>query len=242
MTDRRNFIDEVLQRLALRSGASASVDRGRTGRILDYHEPHQIQADLLSAEWMRLNSLDQMMSHEARKRFESALLWVPTICPPSKMFRGRHFDPSDPDRNISTSFGPPPAEKCEIGRYNSAGQPVLYLSSTEAGVRAEIQAPLGRTLMSHAFAIPAEVLIADLTRNDIDPLIANAFDRAEHTDSTEYFRSNVLAHLVSSRFQGMLVPGARGTRDNQYSNLVIFSPRDLWPNWLEPASAPRELE
>jgi hypothetical protein len=242
MNDRRDFLDAVLSKLATRAEASASVDRAKTGRVLDYHSPHEIQCDILAAEWMSLDSVELMISHRARERFESELARIPAISISQEVLRGRHFDPSDPKRSISSEFGPPPQELCSAGRYNMPGQPVLYLASSDDGVRSEVQVPPGRVLMSQGFFVPTDLRIADLTNNSIDPFIANAFDRAEHMESAEYFRSNVLAQLVSRQFQAMLVPGVRGSRQNRYSNLVVFSPEELWRRWLNPSSAPRKLE
>ena len=242
MKDQHELIEEALSKLFGTSGASASVDRAKTGRILDYHKPHEILADRLAAEWMSLNSIDEIMKHPARKRFENVLSGVPVVSTLEIMYRGRHFDPADTSRNVSSSFGPPPPEAClEAGRYNSAGSSVLYLASTNDGVRLEVQPPPGRVLMSQAFLVPPSVRIADLTNNSIDPFVGNAFDRAEHMEATYYFRSNALAHLVSEQFQGMLVPGVRGSRHQRYSNLVIFAPKDIWCAWIHSPAAPTEL-
>jgi len=120
----------------------------------------------------------------------------------------------------------PPRRSTRSGRYNRRGRSVLYLSSTRAGVRAEVTAS---RLCIQEYRLPG-LRIVDLTREDLSNLICSAFDLAEGSDT--YVFSQFLAGILRlRRVDGFLVPGVRGTADHSYSNLVMFRPLRRWSVW-----------
>ncbi len=130
-------------------------------------------------------------------------------------------------------MGPPPRAS-RAGRYNRRGHSVLYLSSTRAGVRAEIAAA---ALCIQEYRLP-NLRIVDLAREDLSDLICAAFDLAEGASvdgrqgSATYAFPQFLAGILRlRRIDGFLVPGVRGNGDQAYSNLVVFRPLRRWHTW-----------
>src|SRR5262249_54903053 len=110
----------------------------------------------------------------------------------------------------------------------------LYLSSSPAGVRAEVAA---RRICIQEYCFRG-ARIVDLTRDDVSNLICSAFDLAESAGvdgrdgpNTYAFSQFLASILAFRRVDGFLVPGVRGTANHAYSNLVVFRPRARWRSW-----------
>ena len=94
---------------------------------------------------------------------------------------------------------------------------------------------------------PCVLRIADLTDIPADHFVAAVFSQAESCKVAgrgpdSYLFSQVVAEIVSTRFDGMRIPGVRGESDFHYSNVVVFSPHPAWPTWLVPGSDPYRLD
>jgi hypothetical protein len=62
---------------------------------------------------------------------------------------------------------------------------------------------------------------------------------AEKGDPTFAF-SQFVAALVSDGFDGMRVPGVRGTDAVRYTNVVMFS-HERWLEWIDTSTGPTRL-
>lgn len=80
----------------------------------------------------------------------------------SQMYRGRSL-PTSQNPQI-TDFERPPAERVKEGRYNHAGDPVLYLASSDETCRAEMRN--SRDLCIASFDLPVTLKVLDLMEPD----------------------------------------------------------------------------
>jgi hypothetical protein len=148
-------------------------------------------------------------------------------------FRGRVFE-----TQIASweDMGPPPCARVAKGqRYNSAGKIALYLSTTERGVRCELE---HRRLCIQEYIVDVDShRIADFARDGVPKILNNAFEVAECAKvdgrgglSSYRFPQFLAALAARAGFQGILV---RGVRDEArtYNNLVMFDPSKTWKSW-----------
>lgn len=129
----------------------------------------------------------------------------------------------------------PPAD------YNRAGTSVLYLSTSEEGVRLEVRN--GRLCLQRYNIDSSRLRIADFCSEQTPNLLHAAFDLAESAcvpgrgGPTNYAFSQFLARrLCRSGFDGFIVPGVRGNRTIRYQNVVVFHPHGRWLDWSAGAS------
>lgn len=232
----------------IRAGQSVSFSiwRHNTGR--DIHES-EWWAPVNG--WAKLPTFEKMMRHELANRFRKYVEdKTPKTGDPLSVFRGRGIkDGTVPN---SKQMGPPPTDGHveDDGRYNKAGKAVLYLSSTDDGVRREQDAwNVEGVPYVQEFVLPLDGLrIADFTDHG-DDFINTVFDNAERCkvsgfDINNYLFSQTVAEIVATKFDGMMVPGVRGDADSHYTNVVIFDPhepKDRWHGWLH-ESDPRPLD
>ncbi|MDP1978711.1 RES family NAD+ phosphorylase [Undibacterium sp.] len=220
----------------------SSVTRGSTGRTTNFlsKEHHAEEREVL--EWLESPDLGSLLVHSAVATFENLIRSTEVIAEPTfTAYRGRHFSNHQHPSPTFDEFGPPPADKAPAGRYNPQGSPVLYLATTRKGVAAEFanDETADRVLYCLDYVvITAGLKIANFACAGLSNFVQIAFDYAEHadesiaTDKRNYLFSQTLAHIVAKAgFSAMLVPGIRGSPENRYSNLVIFSPGDLWLSW-----------
>jgi hypothetical protein len=145
-------------------------------------------------------------------------------------------------------MGPPSPSRPNENRYGLAGKSVLYLCTSEEGVRREVNMSGGKSLYLQRFIIPGTVNLGDFRDLDEVDFLNDAFMFAEMANrdpvshATMLF-TQVLASLVSERFDGMIVPGVMGDVSTRYCNIVIFESAAwrMWldPRWPSPTVAPR---
>jgi hypothetical protein len=132
------------------------------------------------------------------------------------------------------SMGPPPPSMPEGGRYNRPGSTVLYLCDCADGIRRELESD---DIFVQQYEVPvASLRIADLCER-VPGNIGAAFDFAEssnvpgRTGRADYEFSQFLAELVrTAGFNGMAIPGVRGSDSLHYRNIVIFE-FENWRTW-----------
>lgn len=213
----------------MRGSLRLDVIRGHTGRKVRGGEEYE-----RARAWARRQNRLGLIVHSAHLRFQRDLKHVPVVAEPTmRCYRGRV------SRTVHTweEMGPPPATHTTHGRYNSAGSPVLYLSTTMDGVAAELASPRAEPLAMQEYEIPSVKLqIADLASPACSDLIHAVMDLAESSDidgrtaeATGKFSRFVADCVRQAGFDGMLVPSVRGIGGN-YKNVVVFSPRD-WKEW-----------
>ncbi len=182
--------------------------------------------------------------HDAVAKFAAAISTARTVEGGSLLcFRGQRRFAAD-YAPTALEMGPPPVGRAPANRYNEAGHSVLYLCQSEAGLIAE---PINGdgSLWIQRFSLPLDrLLVADFSSLDQDDFLSKVFWFAELAGNADVgftFRfSQLVASIVSQRFDGMLVPGVRGQKDCHYSNVVLFRPVK-WKSWLETDGKPHTL-
>jgi hypothetical protein len=235
----------IEENVSASDAAVSTIVRGNTGRTLSYLTPDEESEDLLVRRWFACESEDQFARHSVRKAFEKALRDAPKVDSVLHVYRGRPFD-SDKDAPSSFEFGPPSSRDAKAGRYNRDGESFLYLSTSSAGVHAELSHHYsdGPTFYYQRFSIDCvQFAVADLTAESLPNILHLTFDMSERVhESARYFTSQVICEIVGAcGFSGMFVPGVRGSPKNRYSNLVVFSTEDQWRSWVNSDSVPKRL-
>jgi hypothetical protein len=228
----------------VRDEIGCTVQRAATGRRVSFMTAEEKRIDVLVADWFATETTERFMGHPAIAEFEEALRTATSKEGKLVVFRGRIFSAStitDP-----FEFGPPPRGIAPQGRYNREGGPVLYLSTTIAGVAAEMNRYQRKDSHLHCqrFMLDMNNLaVAELSRDDCAPILAITFDYSElERDPAKYFRSQGLAEVVERcGFDGMLVPGVRGSNDNRYHNLVMLGASDRWKQWVDKDELPSRV-
>jgi RES domain len=179
---------------------------------------------------------DDLRSNDLVNRVQQALRQCPALVGSDlQCFRGRTFESDIPS---SKDMGPPPKHFATENRYNGDGQPVLYLCTVRAAVEMELHN--ATNIWIQEFQVPVQSMrIADLRQKEdcADDLLNLMMWHAELAGTVGYATrqfSQFVAHLVSSHFDGMLVPGVQGNSSLRYQNLVIFRPLAAWQEWLAP--------
>lgn len=224
----------------------SSVTRGATGRTTNFLSNAQYAEERSVLGW--LESPD-MGSHYAVDIFQNLIKNAEVLEEPTLLmaYRGKFIDYLD-SYPMSDSFGP----TLRAGRYNLEKVPTLYLSASRQGVAAELDhlKATDKILYCQDYAVPTtELRIANFASPNVSNFVQIAFDYAVHashpgaTDKRNYLFSQTLAQIVvKTGFSAMLVPGVRGSQDNRYNNLVVFSPGDSpgeqWKSWYCSDSPP----
>lgn len=218
-----------LFKLPMLSGSVSNVViRGHTGRRIAvdrdfYHAQKLAQRSRLGLLW---SSWAWRVARELRK--------APLVAPSTLvLLRARPYDNSI---HGWEQMGPPPVSRAPAGRYNLAGTSVLYLSTSEEGVRLEVPGP---RLCIQQYNIDVTPLrVADFTSEEATNLLHAAFDLAEKacvpgwSVQANYTFSQFLAQGVQrSGFDGFRVPGVRGNSSVRYHNVVLLRPEGRWPSW-----------
>jgi hypothetical protein len=194
--------------------------------------------------WARLSTKDEMSAHPACIRFlelvKDASHWKESCV----LYRARSVAGICPSSN---DMGPPPINhSAPEGRYNERGKAVLYLCDSEEGIRRELDHwhSQGSTYIQPYILPLAKLRIADFARLPEDRFETAVFAKAEDCkvqgrSPESYMFSQLVAKLVcSQKFDGMRVPGVRGTGTIRYNNIVVFQPHPDWRSWLQPNAAP----
>jgi len=144
---------------------------------------------------------------------------------------GESYAPSSHD------MGPPPAVVAREGRYNKDHESVLYLSESEVAVLEEPIAGDGPLWIQRFVVRTDQLLIADFSSLRTDDFVSKVFWFAELAGNSDVavriLFSQLVASLVAQQFDGMRVPGVRGSKDLHYSNVVIFRAESRWRRWLD---------
>lgn len=219
------------------------AELGHTGRVVRGGD-----AMRLAQDWAASGDRNALLAHAAAAEFRQ---WVP-LAPRLAVgaldaFRGKRFDPSMTPQSDDMQ-PPPPGARTPGGRYDRPREPALYLSTSEAGVRQELNwwdGP-GDSWVQH-FRIPTtDLVIADFTIAPPDHFVTAVFVLAEAAkvparEDVEYVFSQTVGELVAERWDGMMIPGVRGAPGTQYRNVVLFKPNPEWRRWLAPGEAPYRL-
>lgn len=233
----------VQEQAGLSDQVGCSLTRGATGRTTNYESPeHHLQEELVK-KWAGAENKEALLSHPTANKFGSMISETPVINGTTLVcYRGSYRRPDMFPRPLQHHFGPPPLELTEAGRYNIAGEPVLYLCTTNYGVAYEKQEDSNpiRDLFCQEYILDLSVLrLADFADPKLDNFIQIVFDYAENgirggnIDKSEYLFSQVVAATVEKKgFSGMLVPGVRGTPEHRYQNVVIFKPEIIWKQFV----------
>jgi hypothetical protein len=207
---------------------SKVVTRGHTGR--------RIQVDSGFYRAQRLTSRKSLFPLRLlpwTRRVLRDLHKAPLVGSPLELFRGR---PRDGSIRGLEQMGPPPVGCAPDGRYNRAGESVLYLSDSEEGVRLEVTAG---PICIQQFLVPAPSLrIADFAPEEVSNRVHAAFDLAERAcvpgrdGPNNYAFSQLLARSIfRAGFDGFIVPGVRGNSSVRYRNVVLLKPDRAWQSW-----------
>jgi RES domain len=242
----KNRIVSVSVSLGSQSNASAvwTMTFGHTGRAVRGNEAYAF-----AMKWARLPTREELLGHPACQEFSYL---VPLVSPVSGStlvcFRVRGITGAPPQSN---EMGPP--EQDPHGRrYNPPGQPALYLSDSEEGLRRELSVlDVEGIPYVQRYRLPLDRLriadfSADCSQIPEDHFLVAVFSIAEECKvegrgPNRYIFSQIVAELVAAHFDGMRVPGVRGNPDAHYNNVVVFRPHRGWQAWLEPGSAAYRL-
>ena len=85
---------------------------------------------------------------------------------------------------------------------------------------------------------PRDLRLGDLAASDLTEFVKAVFDVAENSavegrvGPTTLLFTQVVARIVrEAGFDGMVVPGVRGTTDFKYRNVVVFDATNRWAEW-----------
>jgi len=218
--------------LKFRASATLSATYGPTGRFITADSEYACVR-----EWAEHPDPDVQERHQARQRFVDCLSRVDCVNADAmrlSCFRGRRF--SNGASPTPEEMGPPPASDARANRYNKPNESTLYLSESERAVGREPISGSGQ-LWVQQFLLPTDQLaIADFSSLSADDFASKAFWFAELAGNAgvavQLCFSQLLGSLVQQRFDGMRVPGVRGSNETRYSNIVVFRAEARWKSWL----------
>lgn len=210
------------------------VRRANTGRETRSLTALDQLDEVLTERWFQCSHAEFEAAGEAEILVEQ-IKQAPLVRREFDAFRGRVL--AEDETWTSMDFGPPPAHLATSQRYSRERQPALYLSDSPVGVQAEVAmrnspSSPGEVLFIQRFKIDgAQLRIADLSDSRLPAFVHFAFERSEQTD--DYLRSQIIADIVrAAGFDGMLVPGVRGSSVGNYKNAVVFNPEPIWREML----------
>lgn len=162
-----------------------------------------------------------------------------------RVCRGRTFATNDPKRLIHSEYAPNLISP-RANRYNRSGTAAWYLAETDDAIIRELthhKAVGDLHIMEFALDLD-DLKIADFVTSDPKSLLAAVFEHAEYCNVdgrgvNSYEFSQIVGAMVSARFDGMQVPGVRGTTGAHYSNVVLFRRLDEWERWKASGASPR---
>lgn len=220
---------------------------GHTGR-----EVTGASAVSYARQWARLADRESMLGHPAADKFQQYLDSAKCLdCHRITLYRGQGIDEPESVPPSVERMGPLPSHLFpREGRYHRAGKRALYLTSSEDGSRREMAAwHTGGLPYFIRIDLPLTSLrIADFTDWPSDHFVTAVFEQAElcclreRGGPEDYTFSQVIGELVSTHFDGMMVPGVRGEPGAHYSNVVLFQRLEEWSKWIATGSGPYLLE
>ncbi len=231
-------IGELKGSTSLSFGANATISatQQRTGRRIEANELH---AKVES--WSK--SIDPA-SHKLARDFRVALTHV-VPCHEREIisYRGRRF--KNGEVPSWQQMGPPPEISCVEGRYNQPQKPALYLCEN---IKAVMREPIkgNDPLWVQKYLLPMKSLkIGDFRTERSREFISQVLWFAEHageaTNTCSFSFSQFIAKLVMEKFDGMLVPGVRGSSEFRYYNIVILRRLDEWETWVDKIIEPNQV-
>lgn len=208
-----------------------SITRAKTARCIKYSNEIEHDASRKVEDWFQCVSANEFRSHPSANMFRKKIELLPNVIISIPAFRGRRFDKKDFYNKLE--FGPPPLKYAKSNRYSTEFEPALYLSDSTYGVHAELKESIDTEpfLFCQKYHINSSAIdIVDLSSRTLSPLVSQAFDKSElNIDQGSYWKSHIIAELVKQAgFNGMIVPGVRGTQNNHYRNIIIFCPEEKW--------------
>jgi len=207
-----------------------------TGRSIEASAKYAVAKD-----WLNTYEISQEQRSDLEQEFLKSLGAAEEFDEP--VFRGRCLcKPPDSWRK----FGPPSQEKAKRGRYNAAGTPALYLSSSKNGVKKELgSSKEGKQHWIQQFRISPELRIADGRKVAQDSLAAVVFlliERGRELGAPPLLGQRI-GQIVMGEFDGLIVPGVRGNANEPYWNVVVFRPHDSdrWCQLVDKNAPPEEV-
>lgn len=216
----------------MRESVLAVLERGHTGRNVHIDDGYA-----MAKRWAECGNLLTLHLHPGHCRFRSEASAAPRILGDYlNVVRGRGQRTSQQIVGWE-EMGPPKPSETRANRYNRAKRPVLYLCDSQAGVQAELATE--GSLCIQGYRLPLDQLsIADLANSQLSSFTRAVMDFAEAWDvsgrqwpALPAFSRNVAAIVQAAGFDGMRVPGVRGTSDYHYCNIVMFYPHQKWREW-----------
>ena len=241
----RHIVAVVNETVCASAHATWTAEHGNTGRTVTGEEHY-----LLAKEWASCSTSGELLEHPGSHRFRKALVDIRGEgggLPP--LYRGLYpyWKEGEPTWDM---LGPPPEPHLAgEGRYNQEGTVVLYLASDVHGIIAEIGDRFpDRPIYMQEYRLPPNLRIANFSAPGIDPFVNSVFQLAEECMVDERggpksyaFSQTVAAMVKGAGFDGMLVPGVRGRREEWYRNVVLFEPSKSWQGWVTKSAAPRRI-
>lgn len=227
-----NLFGKVLARNVTATGTlDLVVTRGHTGRSVPVGKDYR-----LVEQWSKAESKEQIESHPACDRFRAEVNSVRALTGDAlHCIRGRIDDGTIVDWR---QMGPPTS--CGQGsRYAASGVGVLYLCDSIGGVHRELNPGEGTKIFLQEYMLRSSGLrLGDLAASDLTEFVKAVFDVAENSavegrvGPTTFLFTQVVARIVrEAGFDGMVVPGVRGTTDFKYRNVVVFDAKNRWAEW-----------
>lgn len=206
-----------------------------TGRRIDV----EASSFALAEKWRDACTESARVHANFEEAFETELQSAVGVPFAQPLFRGRRDFKlkSQPD---SFEFGP--NENPGRGRYNWNGICTLYLSDSKVGVMLELgAAEPGCELWTQEYSLPSSLKLLDGRGLSCRSFMAGVFwviERERDPVKGSSCLGARIAELVGLKFNGMIVPGVRGT-DGNYLNVVVFEPVPGWKTWVTACRAPR---
>jgi hypothetical protein len=226
--------------LTLAGGEShATLGAPYTGRKVDVESAYAP-----ARAWLEQCTLSSFEHAECDERFRQALVEAIGVRFGHPLFRGRFFN--HPPAS-AREFGPPPPPHARESRYNRDGKRALYLCTSSLGVLKEMEPQPGEELWIQRFSNVASLLLFDARPLPQTSFTAGVFwvveQQRDRTQETPALGARI-GELVAERFDGMIVPGVRGSAEDRdspevrYSNVVIFRLLDHWHDFLDQYETP----
>lgn len=202
---------------------------------LPFDIPHNFETIIKDVSFLAKSTPFLLLDHHYCKSVFDAIKTLNQSCEPiflaSPLFRARENSKGDLLELIS-SFDFPPIEVVKEGRYNHAGNPVLYLASDKETCHSEIRNAVCTIV---ELELSTKIRILDLTdpyskhnlhHDLLNSLVYSALTSAPHNDEGWHKPYYVVSRFVadcakSAGFDAIKYPSTRRHNDNY--NLVIVN-------------------
>lgn len=195
--------------------------------------------------WSKLKTVDELIKHPTYRKIINEFDQLRHLKGSNiDLYRGR--PKSQVCNPCPLNMGPPlPSPDLPEGRYNVAGESVLYLADSEYGVKRELANKASKILIQK-FTIPLSILkIADLTVYEPRSIINAVMWHCELSNNDGYpsfiFSQTIARILKEKGLDGAKVFGVRGDFNKTYNNIFIFDPNPRWVSWVNSKMKPHIL-